>query len=137
MKITPPLRILAILPVFILASVISNAQKNRLISEFSGQFGITRTEVRYSEYLKSSHNEIQAVFSGLFLLYKHFISSQDVNSCNSEPSCSVYMMESIKKRGLFPGILDGLDRLTRCHSYIEPGKYSIHKETKKYDDPVD
>ena len=41
------------------------------------------------ELTKGDKNEIQLIFSGLFLFYKQFISSQDLPvTCNFHPSCS-------------------------------------------------
>jgi hypothetical protein len=39
------------------------------------------------------------VFSGLFLFYKSFVSSQDAQSCSFTPSCSVYALEAVKNQG--------------------------------------
>jgi putative membrane protein insertion efficiency factor len=42
--------------------------------------------------------------------------------CRFHPSCSVYMVESIRKHGAFKGVLRGLGRLSRCHPW-NPGGY--------------
>jgi putative component of membrane protein insertase Oxa1/YidC/SpoIIIJ protein YidD len=52
---------------------------------------------------------------GLLGFYKKNISSQDGEGCQFYPSCSVYMAVAIKKKGLFMGVLTGLDRITRCN----------------------
>ena len=65
---------------------------------------------------KGNKNEIQFIFSSLFLFYKQFISSQDLpGTCNFHPSCSEYGILSIKKNGLFIGVFSSFDRLTRCN----------------------
>ncbi|MEY3416589.1 MAG: hypothetical protein RL711_386 [Bacteroidota bacterium] len=51
----------------------------------------------------------------LFYIYKNFISSQDSQRCAFTPTCSVYALKAVRKRGLFLGVLDGFDRLTRCN----------------------
>lgn len=68
-------------------------------------------------YLKeiSFQNEPSLVFSGLYVFYKTFISSQDQGSCNFTPSCSSYGLHSIQKKGVFKGILNTFDRLSRCN----------------------
>lgn len=42
--------------------------------------------------------------------------------CRFHPSCSTYMVESIRKYGVFKGVLRGLGRLSRCHPW-NPGGY--------------
>lgn len=81
------------------------------------------------------HNEFQMLFSGLFLFYKSFISSQDVQRCSFTPSCSVYGMEAIKEKGILKGMVLTFDRLTRCNG-LSPEKYSIDPETGKFYDPI-
>ncbi len=43
-------------------------------------------------------------------------------ACRFEPSCSRYMVESLKKYGLFRGLAKGLRRISRCHPW-NPGGY--------------
>ena len=43
-------------------------------------------------------------------------------ACRFEPSCSRYMVESIKKYGLRKGLARGLRRLSHCHPW-HPGGY--------------
>jgi len=104
-------------------------------TEFSRTcFNVQGKENRYRNYLESSDSEIKVIFSLLFLTYKQFFSSQDVNACVFNPSCSVYMMEEIKKEGAFLGFLGGLDRLLRCHSFVNEHDYSYDLITEKYND---
>ncbi len=44
------------------------------------------------------------------------------NVCRFEPSCSRYMVESLKTYGLVHGLARGLRRLSRCHPW-NPGGY--------------
>jgi putative component of membrane protein insertase Oxa1/YidC/SpoIIIJ protein YidD len=91
----------------------------------------------YSKYLKENENEFKIIFSFFYLAYKEFISSQDEDVCNFNPSCSTYMIESIKKKGLITGILNGFDRLTRCNPFIKEDYYPKDINTLKYYDPVE
>ena len=50
---------------------------------------------RYADSRRNP-NELQALFSGLFLVYKNFISSQDQNRCAFHPSCSEYGLQAVK-----------------------------------------
>ena len=58
------------------------------------------------EHVHVNTNEVQFVFSGLFLFYKSFISSQDAQSCSFTPSCSVYALEAVKKQGVLKGMIN-------------------------------
>jgi uncharacterized protein len=43
-------------------------------------------------------------------------------ACRFEPSCSRYMVEALRKYGLFKGLAKGLRRVSRCHPW-SPGGY--------------
>jgi putative membrane protein insertion efficiency factor len=43
-------------------------------------------------------------------------------ACRFEPTCSRYMMESLRKYGLFKGLAKGLRRVSRCHPW-HPGGF--------------
>ena len=76
-----------------------------------------------------------SIISTLFSFYKEFISSQDYNSCVFSPSCSEYAVMSIKKQGLFWGIFDTFDRLSRCHGFSFHN-YETDTKTNRLKDPV-
>lgn len=86
-------------------------------------------------YAKKQFKTYQVVFSGMFLFYKSFLSSQDSGSCPFEISCSVYMIKSVQKCGIFIGFLNGIDRYTRCNGHSNM-KYKISKKSKRLYDPV-
>ena len=86
-------------------------------------------------FARENRNEIQMLFSGLFLFYKNFISSQDGASCSFTPSCSEYGIEAVKRQGVILGIMNTFDRLTRCNS-LSQEKYTLHKQTHLLHDPV-
>ena len=88
------------------------------------------------KYARENNNELQMLFSGLFLFYKSFISSQDGTSCSFTPSCSEYGMEAVKKQGIILGVMNTFDRLTRCNA-LSPEKYTIHPTTHLLNDPVE
>jgi len=83
---------------------------------------------------QNNASDIELVFSGLFLFYKHNISSQDGNHCSFYPSCSEYALTSIKRRGAVMGIMDFFDRFSRCNS-LSPQSYPVHPKTKRLYDP--
>jgi putative membrane protein insertion efficiency factor len=43
-------------------------------------------------------------------------------ACRFEPTCSRYMVEALRKYGLFRGLARGLHRVCRCHPW-NPGGY--------------
>ena len=52
--------------------------------------------------------------------YKRFISPLLPPMCRFEPTCSMYMMQAIKKYGALRGVWLGIRRLSRCHVF-NPG----------------
>lgn len=76
---------------------------------------------------KDCSNEVQVVLTTFYLGYKNFISTQDDRGCTFYPSCSTYAFQTIKKHGVFEGILDAIDRLTRCNG-LSPENYEIDME---------
>ncbi len=88
----------------------------------------------YSE-AKNNKNELESTFSGLFLAYKTFFSSQDLTVCTFTPSCSEYGILAVKKYGIIKGGVLTMDRLTRCNG-LSPNNYEIDKATMLLkDDP--
>ena len=115
---------------------------NNVISLFPGNEVHLKNNIRSNEFNEfrkqvfDSDKEFPLLISGAFLLYKRILSAQDVDACVFTPSCSVYMMETIKKHGLVKGIIDGTDRLLRCHGFADHKHYEICKTTGKlYDAP--
>ena len=86
---------------------------------------------------KNNQNGIEKAFSGLFLMYKAFFSSQDLTVCTFTPSCSEYGILSVKEHGLIKGGLMTMDRLTRCNG-LSPQNYEFDKKQMLLkDDPTD
>ncbi|MFY0674212.1 MAG: membrane protein insertion efficiency factor YidD [Bacteroidia bacterium] len=85
--------------------------------------------------VKKADNEFQVMFSGLFVFYKSFLSSQDNAVCNFHPSCSVFAIHSIQEKGALIGMLSAFDRLSRCNGYNQKD-YVRRKDNFLLDDPV-
>ena len=101
----------------------SLAAQNFYTDEIKSSFHESHEHVKYSS-AGNNTNEIQYLFSGLFLFYKFAVSSQDYNRCTFHPSCSEYGILAVKKCGALFGMLATLDRLQRCNG-LSPEKYEI------------
>jgi putative membrane protein insertion efficiency factor len=93
------------------------------------------TQKKVYTLTQNNHNEIQFVFSGLFLFYKTFISSQDMQRCVFTPSCSEYAIQAVKQQGVIIGILNAFDRLSRCNA-LSPEEYKLDEQLNKFKDPL-
>lgn len=91
------------------------AQSSGEITDMRKVMTIARSSAHYHTYIKNNTNEFQFLFSGIFMFYKTFISSQDGQSCSFTPSCSEYGMLAVKKIGTIHGVINTFDRLMRCH----------------------
>ena len=65
---------------------------------------------------------IGACLIGLIRVYQVTLSPLLGPACRFEPSCSRYMVESIKKYGTWKGLARGLRRVSHCHPW-HPGGY--------------
>ena len=63
---------------------------------------------------------MRRLFVALLRGYKRFLSPLLPPMCRFEPTCSVYMMQAIKKYGALRGVWLGIRRLSRCHVF-NPG----------------
>ena len=108
--------------IFLLSNItsplIAQVSKQRdFIIPLEGTYKQNQHKHNWSSYLKNVKNEGEFAFSLLFLTYKTFFSSQDIDACAFAPSCSVYMIETIQRNGIYYGLPDGLDRVMRCHPF--------------------
>ncbi|MCF6366986.1 MAG: membrane protein insertion efficiency factor YidD [Bacteroidales bacterium] len=100
----------------------------------------SQTENNYKnnfiDLLKSENNHKynKSNYKGLIGFYKKFISSQDAGSCPYSPSCSLYAYKSVKKHGIFFGLIKAFDRLSRCNRSQEE-YYEHTKDNKLIDYP--
>jgi putative membrane protein insertion efficiency factor len=104
--------------------------------KFENLFAESSHHHNWRNQLKDNKNELTFIFSSLFVGYKEFISSQDIDACVFTPSCSVYAIESIKQHGVLLGFFTAIDRITRCN----PGRHKnlpVDPLTGKYFDPVE
>ena len=116
---------------------INNLYSQNIIefNKFKNIFEEKTHKHHWEDQLKGNKNELQFIFSLLFIVYKEVFSSQDIDSCVYTPSCSVYAIETIKQNGIPIGIMDAFDRISRCNPERHKN-YPIDPKTKKYYDPV-
>jgi uncharacterized protein len=65
---------------------------------------------------------ITALLILIIRLYQVTLSPLLGPACRFEPTCSRYMMESLRKYGPVKGFARGLRRISRCHPW-DPGGY--------------
>lgn len=108
---------------FLICSIIGTtfAQSKNEVLDYKNLLTEQKKEVHYKA-AEENKNEIESVFSGLFKVYKNFISSQDGSNCVFYPSCSEYGLLAVKKYGVLLGTANTMDRLTRCNG-LSPEKY--------------
>jgi putative membrane protein insertion efficiency factor len=72
-------------------------------------------------FAKKIGNGIKALLLLLLKFYKLCISPLMPRACRFEPTCSVYMYQAIKKKGILKGLLLGIKRLLRCNPFCDGG----------------
>lgn len=118
---------------FLLFSFKSFCQLNEDINRFR-KLSDTQTTVKEYSSVRTYNNEVDFIFTRLFLFYKYFISSQDASSCTFTPSCSEYAIIAIKHQGPVPGIINFFDRFSRCNG-LSPENYLRDPESNVFIDP--
>ncbi|MBN2613513.1 MAG: membrane protein insertion efficiency factor YidD [Bacteroidales bacterium] len=118
---------------FLLISANIFSQTIEDIHKFSQLNNIGDKTDRYT-YARSYNNEVEFIFTRLFLFYKNFISSQDASSCTFTPSCSEYAIQAIKRQGVIIGTINFFDRFARCNG-LSPEHYELDYEKRVLIDP--
>lgn len=111
------------------------ATSSKALPNFSELFSEESQNTKSKWGVKTADNEIQLLFSNLFVAYKTFLSSQDNAQCNFHPSCSVFAIHAIQKKGPLLGILSAFDRLSRCTG-LNSQDYLKNPKNQLLDDPV-
>ncbi len=113
-------------------------------AQSKGDFSLAKTlftpkkKDNYKQFANKNNNQLEGTFSILFMGYKTFISSQDMDMCVFEPSCSVYAIQCIHhEKNKIVAFLKISDRLMRCHPLDTKGSYVIDFKTGKKLDPIE
>jgi putative membrane protein insertion efficiency factor len=89
----------------------------------SGSRGIMiSVRAAISAILRWPARAVTGVLILLIRLYQITLSPLLGQACRFEPTCSRYMVESLRKYGLVKGLGRGLRRVGRCHPW-DPGGY--------------
>jgi len=80
------------------------------------------TSNKFGDLVRWPGRAVGACLVGALRLYQVTLSPLFGPACRFEPSCSRYMVESIKKYGPIKGVGKGLRRLSKCHPW-NPGGY--------------
>ena len=64
-------------------------------------------------------NFIVNILITLIRIYQNTISLLFPSTCRFYPSCSNYMIQSIKKYGIYHGVTNGVKRVSKCHPYAK------------------
>ena len=109
--------------------------ETKTLPDFSDLFAPNDLNIKSRWGVQKADNEVQFLFSNLFVAYKEFLSSQDNAKCNFHPSCSVFAIHAIQSKGPFIGILSAFDRLSRCNG-MNTNDYLKNPKNNLLDDPV-
>jgi len=63
-----------------------------------------------------------AILIGAIRIYQLTLSPLLGPACRFEPTCSRYLVEALRKYGLFKGLAKGLYRILRCNPWSQGGQ---------------
>lgn len=87
----------------------------------------------YDLTIRSTSN---AVIKPIVYGYRFFISDVDGDNCPFNPSCSEFLLESVKETNLAQGILMFFDRFIRDTNFYGRKEHYPHYDSKHFYDPV-
>lgn len=73
----------------------------------------------------------------LIAAYQRWISPLTPRRCRYEPTCSAYTVESVRRFGVFRGLLLGAWRLARCNPFSHGGFDPVRERFTLRVGPVD
>jgi putative membrane protein insertion efficiency factor len=79
-------------------------------------------KISASAILRWPARAVTAILIVMIRLYQVTLSPLLGQACRFEPTCSRYMVESLRKYGPLKGLVRGLRRISRCHPW-NPGGY--------------
>jgi putative component of membrane protein insertase Oxa1/YidC/SpoIIIJ protein YidD len=113
--------VFALLPNYLYAQqkqIVQEQVINQLFNDFKLPQKQKRPFLKPDASLAVKLNPLTYVSGGLLYVYQNIISEHIQADCQYHISCSENMKQSIKKRGFFVGILNGLNQLSNCGGNI-------------------
>ncbi len=92
-------------------------------------------EISQHNYSFDSSTPAMMLVSGLHNAYSFLISDYDGDNCPFTPTCSNFLVRSVKETNILQGVLMFSDRFTRDLNFIEREKYARTKKGKLIDLP--
>lgn len=71
--------------------------------------------------MKVLNKIISKILIFFVLMYQKILSPYIPSSCRYTPTCSTYMIESLKKYGIFKGSYLGIIRILKCNPFNSGG----------------
>ncbi|WP_244088141.1 membrane protein insertion efficiency factor YidD [Companilactobacillus sp. RD055328] len=81
---------------------------------------------------------MKKILISLVVFYQRNISRYTRPHCRFEPTCSNYMIDSLRKHGIFFGLIMGVARIIRCNPFNKtgfdpvPDKFTIFRNKRPY-----
>jgi uncharacterized protein len=72
-------------------------------------------------FARKISNPVAALILIFLKIYKRCISPLLPRACRFEPTCSIYMYQAIKRKGILKGLALGAKRLLRCNPFCAGG----------------
>jgi len=64
---------------------------------------------------------VKKIIIGAVHFYRNYLSIYKLPTCKFHPSCSIYTINSIQKRGVFSGLFKSAWRILRCNPFSKGG----------------
>ena len=95
-------------------SIISEKITASLFNDYTIEKKLKRPFLKHNSTLLAKLNPLGYISSGLLFFYQNIVSEQIQATCQYQISCSENMKLQIKKKGLFIGMMSGLNQLGNC-----------------------
>ena len=100
-----------------------------------GKWGEAEISYELPQISKRLASPGASVFTGMQKAYRFLISDLDGDNCPYHPSCSSFLVESIKETNIIQGMIMFSDRFVRDLNVFKSGLYPVHKSGHYYDPP--
>ncbi len=81
---------------------------------------------------RKEYSLIIILFISVIKFYQIFISPALGNRCRFYPSCSEYLIESLKYKGVIKGLIAGVMRILRCNPFNSGGYDPVENGARRH-----